>query len=433
MKLISFLLTTFLVCTLQAQVKVAKPSNNQLFDFEVYINQRADSIFNKLVSIRRDLYANPELAGKEIRTKEVILKYLLSLGLDVKADIYGNAVVGILRGAKKGKSIAWRADMDALPNNFEDDADFKSKNKGVQHGCGHDVHIVIALGIAEVLASQKSKICGTFYFIFQPEEETFAGANNMLKNGLLNQITPSEIYGLHITPFPVGQIIVKPNEMFAYQRRIQLHLNDTLTSTEISQFKTNLTLKINRHLPSAKPWELEHLLNPQNGLCSNSSIYNDYAFVDENYFTIYIKNKKQYVEFYIYETRKENLNQLLASVKQQCNHEGWGSKIKTISFVQNNPTINNNKLLTQKAFHYLSKNSSQNLIILSKGQVPFSNDDFAFFQQKIKGVYFYLGASNFQKGLIAMIHAPNFKVDEECIRVGVKCFAKFLNAATQSN
>lgn len=128
------------------------------------IKLETDKVFDKLVQVRRHFHENPELAGKEKITQEVIKKYLLDLGIHVETNIYGYAVVGILKGDKKGKKIAWRADMDALPNDFPDKVDFKSKVKGVQHGCGHDVHMAIALGIAEVLSKNKKSLHGTVYF-----------------------------------------------------------------------------------------------------------------------------------------------------------------------------------------------------------------------------------------------------------------------------
>jgi amidohydrolase len=149
---------------------------------EVNFKLETDKVFEKIVKIRRNFHANPELAGKEKQTQETIKQYLLELGLEVKTNIYGYGIVGILKGAKKGKRIAWRADMDALPNDFPDNVDFKSKVKSVQHGCGHDVHMAIALGIAEVLVKHKKHLKGTVYFIFQPQEESFTGAKGMINN-----------------------------------------------------------------------------------------------------------------------------------------------------------------------------------------------------------------------------------------------------------
>ncbi len=128
------------------------------------VQQDTDRIFDKLVAFRRSFHENPELAGNEKQTQEKIKKYLLDLGLEVNTDIYGYGVIGILKGDKKGKKIAWRSDMDALPNDYADPEAFRSKVKGVQHGCGHDIHMAVGLGIAEVLAKNKKSLRGNRIF-----------------------------------------------------------------------------------------------------------------------------------------------------------------------------------------------------------------------------------------------------------------------------
>ena len=212
-------LLLFIIFVIVQQNLVSGQQTNKQPIIQESIKLETDKIFDKLVQVRRGFHENPELAGKEKQTQETIKKYLLDLGLQVKTDIYGYGIVAILKGGKKGKRIAWRAEMDALPNNFPDKVDFKSKIKGVQHGCGHDIHMAIALGIAEVLAKNKKSLKGTVYFIFQPEEETFTGAKNMIDSGLLSKINLNEIYGSHVTVLPVGQIMVKSNEVFAYQKK----------------------------------------------------------------------------------------------------------------------------------------------------------------------------------------------------------------------
>ncbi|MFC4222244.1 M20 metallopeptidase family protein, partial [Flagellimonas marina] len=128
------------------------------------IEKETEAIHGSLVQLRRHFHQYPELAGNEKRTSKVIAEYLSSLGLEVKTGVAGYGIIGILKGGTEGKNIAWRADMDALPNNFPDDVTFKSKNKGIQHGCGHDVHMAIGLGIAEILSKNKESISGTVYF-----------------------------------------------------------------------------------------------------------------------------------------------------------------------------------------------------------------------------------------------------------------------------
>ncbi len=386
------------------------------------IRIETDKIFEKLVKIRRELHTNPELAGKEKQTQETIKRYLLDLGLEVQTDIYGYAIVGILKGARKGNSIAWRADMDALPNDFPDNVDFKSSIKGVQHGCGHDVHMTIALGIAEVLAKHKKDLQGTVYFIFQPQEESFIGAKGMVDNKLFSKINPSEIYGLHITPLPVGQIMVKANEMYAYQKGVRIQFKNNLSKEKLTVLHQKIRSTLTRTTNNSKPWELQHFLDPTVGPTNPNTIYKDYFIMDEG-FVDYSKNDTQFFEFDVYETDKDRLNQIIPAIKKVVESEGLSVQLVSVTYFKENPTINNNPELTNIAINTLDKMYGKETVILDYGQIPFSNDDFSYFQQKVPGVYFFFGGSNFEKGMIAMIHAPNFMVDEECIRIGVKSFS----------
>ncbi len=388
------------------------------------IKLETDKIFDRLVQIRRDFHQNPELAGKEKRTQEVIKKYLLDLGLQVETDIYGYGVVGILKGAKKGKKIAWRADMDALPQDFPDKADFKSKVKGVQHGCGHDIHMAIALGIAEVLAKNKKSLYGTVYFIFQPEEETFVGAKKMIEKSLLSKIKPDEIYGLHVTALPIGQVMVKPNELFAYQKRVQIGLKNNLTNDEIAGLTKKIQSAVFRTQSGAKPWELQSVVDPKIGLASQNTIFKDYL-IDEGFIN-YSKNDTLFIEADLYETNLANVKNIIPTIKQTIETNGYKDKLLKMSFIKENPTVMNNPQLTSNSVEILEKIYGKGSITIDYGQVPFFNDDFAYFQKKINGVYFLLGGSNFEKGMIAMNHAPNFEVDEECIRTGVKAFSSLI-------
>jgi metal-dependent amidase/aminoacylase/carboxypeptidase family protein len=385
-----------------------------------------DKIFDKLVQIRRKLHQYPELAGNEKQTQETIKQYLLELGLEVKTDIYGYALVGILKGAKAGKNVAWRADMDALPQDFPDNVDFKSKTPGVRHGCGHDVHLAIALGIAEVLAKQKQSLAGTVYFIFQPAEETFVGAKGMVNNKLFSLINPSEIYGLHITPASVGQIFVKANEMYSYQKGVKIEFNNTMPKEAVKPLVTKFRTTLTRTTNNSKPWEVQRILDPNEGLFNPNSIFKDYFIVDDVTFLSRSDGDKLVVYMDVYETDKAKLSNILPAMKKVIESEGLADKLVSITFFKENPTIDNDPILTNNAMTILNTSFGNGTVSGVYGQVPFSNDDFSYFQQKVPGVYFFLGGSNFGKGIIANIHAPNFMVDEESIRTGVKSFATLL-------
>jgi metal-dependent amidase/aminoacylase/carboxypeptidase family protein len=422
---IQFLLSLSFSILIACQQKTIAQEKTKQAVLRESIKQETDSIFTKLVDIRRDFHENPELAGNEIQTQQKIKQYLLDLGLEVETNIYGYGIVGILKGEKKGKKIAWRAEMDALPYDLPDEVDFKSKIKNVQHGCGHDVHMAIALGIAEVLAKNKKYLNGTVYFIFQPEEETFIGAKSMIKNDLLSKIKPDEIYSLHVTALPVGQILVKPNEVYAYQKRVQIKLKDELTKEQAKELTKSIYSSLSRATSGSKPWEVQNMNDPKIGLTSPNTVYKDYLIMDQN-FKIYAKDKELFLEAYLYETNSSNLKNIIPKITQVIESSNYKDKLISVSFTQENPTIMNDKKLTGLAVKTLDTIYGKGFVSTDYGQFPFFNDDFAYFQQKIPGVYFFLGGSNIEKGFIAMNHAPNFRVDEECIKTGVESFSSLI-------
>jgi amidohydrolase len=152
-----------------------------------------------MVALRRDFHRHPELSFQEKRTSEIIAERLTKAGLEVKTGIAKTGVVGILRGDKPGKTIAWRADIDALPLTEILQAPFTSGTPGVMHACGHDGHTAIAITAAEILAARRAELPGTAVFIFQPAEELLGGAKPMIEAGVLENPRVDEIYGLHLT------------------------------------------------------------------------------------------------------------------------------------------------------------------------------------------------------------------------------------------
>lgn len=193
------------------------------------INTAADRIEAKSISWRRDIHQNPELGNNEVRTAKLIADHLRSLGIEVKEKVGKTGVVGILKGAKPGKCIALRADMDALPIIEKVDVPFASKVKstyngqhvGVMHACGHDTHVAILMSVAEILSGMKNDINGTVKFIFQPAEEgppegEEGGAPLMIKEGVMENPKVEAIFGLHIeSDIEIGKIEYKPGAFMA--------------------------------------------------------------------------------------------------------------------------------------------------------------------------------------------------------------------------
>ena len=185
---------------------------SEMVDWTPEVNQRLDS----LMALRRDFHRHPEHSLQEHRTAEIIAERLHAAKLEIRTGIGGTGVVGILHGDKPGPTIAWRADIDALPLTEQLDAPFASGSDGIMHACGHDGHTAIGITLAEILAGQRQTMPGTAVFIFQPAEEIFGGAKPMIEAGVLDDPSVEEVYGLHLTTqLPVGQVTVKPGPAMA--------------------------------------------------------------------------------------------------------------------------------------------------------------------------------------------------------------------------
>src|SRR2546427_12963654 len=175
-------------------------------------SQEGDRRLESLVALRRDFHRHPELSFQEHRTAQIIAERLHAAGLEVHTNIGGTtAVMGILHGDKSGRTIAWRADIDALPLTELLEAPFASGTPGIMHACGHDGHPAIAITLAEILAARRAEVPGPAVLLFQPAEEVFGGAKPMIQAGVLEQPRVEEIYGLHLpTQTPVGHVGIRP-------------------------------------------------------------------------------------------------------------------------------------------------------------------------------------------------------------------------------
>ncbi len=203
------------------------------------IDRRAVELESKVVAWRRDIHQHPELSFQETRTAKLVADHLRSLGLEVQTGVGGNGVVGVLRGGKPGPVVALRADMDALPVTELVDLPFKStvravyngQETGVMHACGHDNHVAILMGTAELLAGMKAQLPGTVKFIFQPAEEgpPVGGAGPMIEAGVLENPKVDAIFGLHVGPGPLGSVGWRGGAMAAAadQFRIVVHGKQT--------------------------------------------------------------------------------------------------------------------------------------------------------------------------------------------------------------
>ena len=166
------------------------------------IKTYAESIFDELVAIRRDIHAHPEVGMTEVRTSDLIRKELEKMGMDEVQSPLPTAVVGLLHGGKgPGKCVAFRADIDALPVHEETGLPFASQNEGVMHACGHDLHTTMLLGLAKTLCHLRDSFAGTVKFIFEPSEDTMpGGARKLVAAGVMENPHVDAIFGQHVCP-----------------------------------------------------------------------------------------------------------------------------------------------------------------------------------------------------------------------------------------
>lgn len=193
-------------------------------ELEQQVRKDAAAIQSQLIEWRRDIHQHPELGEQETRTAKLVADHLTRLGMEVRSNIARTGVVGILKGGKPGRTVALRADMDALPVKEPSGLPFASKARGdyhgtevdVMHACGHDAHTAMLMATAEVLSGIKDQLEGTVMFIFQPAEEGSSlvlpgpdaswGAKKMLEEGLFKSLKPDAIFAVHVMPGPSGQI-----------------------------------------------------------------------------------------------------------------------------------------------------------------------------------------------------------------------------------
>lgn len=389
------------------------------------IQKQTDKIYDSLVSIRRDIHENPEVSFNEIRTSRLVADYLSSLGLEVKTNIGGHGVVGILRGKTKGKIIGWRAEMDALKTRLPDVVDFRSKVDSVRHICGHDVNTTIGLGIANVLSNLKDSFDGTVVFIFQPAEERLGGAKSMLSDGLYDIIKPDEIYCIHVDDLPAGTVAIKSNAVFAYIKPLSIIYKNIENKDSLISF-TKSVLNEYSTLDS-KLWakNVDHEI----GIFSENSIFKDFVllrgvFPQENDTVINL-------EAYFFGSDKKKLDSLPEKLTGAIRQSAYANQFVSVTSIEfstiwTSDNINNDPELAEKARITISTIYGQNSVRQMGGVVLGFNDDFAYLQKDIPCGYYILGGSNYEKGIISHPHTPDFAVDEKCIAAGVKYFSSMI-------
>jgi amidohydrolase len=395
------------------------------------IDDAAARVESSVIATRRDIHQNPELGNREVRTAKLVAGKLRALGIEVEAGIAHTGVVGILRGGKPGKVVALRADMDALPVTEQVDLPFASKVRttyndqdvGVMHACGHDAHVAILLGVAEVLTSIKEEIPGTVKFIFQPAEEGApqgeeGGAELMVKEGVLENPKVDAIFGLHVTSrYPVGEIAYRPEGMMAAVDSFRIIVRGKQTHgaypwlgvdpiVVASQIVLGLQTIPSRQLDSTKAPSVV-TVGAIHGGVRNNIIPDQVEMIG----TIRALDAKMRDDIH---ARIRRTAESIASA---------AGATAEVTITTGYPITYNDPALTEQTLPVLQRAAGNDNVRLVNAVL--GAEDFSFFQQNVPGVFFWLGTR--PKSQTAeeapSNHSPLFFVDESGLQLGVRALS----------
>lgn len=381
----------------------------------------ATELHPAVIEIRRDIHRNPELGFREKRTSGLIADKLRALKFDeVRTGVGGTGVVGVLKGGKPGPVVAVRADMDALPIQEVNDVPYKSTVPNVKHACGHDGHMSIALGVAEIFSRLRADLPGTVVFLFQPAEEGDpdggkTGAVRVLEDWPLTNPTPTAIFGLHILPtLRVGQIAWHSGPAMASSGRFTIKIIGKSTHGAMPHTGVD-PVPIAAQVVQAIQTIPARMIDAQSptilsvGTITGGTRFN--VIADSVTMTGTARSLSETGPSLV----KTKLTQMLDGITKAS-----GATYE-LNFVDSSPAVFNNPALVAASVPALEAAVGKNN--LSSPLPQMVSEDFAFYQQKIPGFFFFLGIANPDKGITAMWHTENFDLDEEALRVGMKAMA----------
>jgi len=393
---------------------------------ESTVVKKATAIEEKVIQWRRHFHENPELGNREFKTAEKIAAHLKSLGIEVQTGIAYTGVVGILKGGKPGPVVGLRADIDALPVTERVDIPFASKvtseyngiTSGIMHACGHDTHIAILMGVAEVLSGMKKDLKGTVKFIFQPAEEGApegeeGGAKLMVKEGVMKNPNVDAIFGLHISAgTPVGQINYKPEGIMAAADRFVIKVKGVQTHgsrpwggvdpiTVSAQIVQGLNNIVSRQTELTKEAAVISVGLIRGGI-RNNIIPEEVEMIGT------IRTLDTKMQDIIHEKIKLTATKIAESAGATAE----------VDIQIGYPVTYNDPKLTAKMLPSLQK-ASNNVVNIN----PITGaEDFSFYAKEAPGLYFFIGGlpRDVKPSEAASHHTPDFYIDESGMVTGVK-------------
>ena len=392
------------------------------------LDQEALAIEKKVIEWRRHIHQNPELSNREFKTGAYIAEHLRKLGLEVQHPVAKTGVLGILRTGKPGPVIALRADIDALPVTERNSLPFASKvtttfngqETGVMHACGHDSHVAILMGVAEILVKNKNDLKGTIKFLFQPAEEGApageeGGADLMVKEGLLENPQVDVIFGLHIQSIsPIGRITYRPAGLMAASDWFSIKVKGRQSHGSApwmgvdpivvsAQIINGLQTIISRQTELTKEAAVITVGRMQAGIREN-------IIPEEAFMAGTIRTLDEAMQDKIHEKIRLTATKIAESAGATAE----------VTIEKKTPVTFNDPALTEKMVASLRKAAGPENVIRINAVT--GAEDFAFYQKKVPGFFFFVGAMppDQEMSRVPAHHTPDFMIDERAFFTGIK-------------
>lgn len=373
--------------------------------------QEVDAIAPEIVSNRRDFHMHPELGFEEVRTAGRLVELLRGYGLEVETMV-GTGVVAYLRGAKPGKTLLVRADIDALPVQELSTHDYRSTHPGKMHACGHDAHMAILLGVAKVLASRQHELAGTVKLVFQPAEEGPGGALPMIEAGVLENPKVEAAIGFHVwNNLPVGQIGVRSGPIMANTDQFDLFIEGKGGHGAMPHLSVD-AIAVAGQVISALQTIVARNVSPLDsavvtlGKIRGGDRHNIIAQTVELSGTVRSFSKT------VGEMLPRRIEEVVAGITGAL-----GASYR-LEYERTYPATVNDPGMTELVRRAAAEVVGEEQVI--ECEPSMGGEDMAYFLREVPGCYFFIGTANAERGLDNPHHHPGFDLDERGLPIGAK-------------
>ncbi len=393
------------------------------------VDAQVDKVMPQVIAWRRDIHEHPELSNREVRTAKLVADHLKALGMEVRTGVAHTGVIGVLRGGKPGPVVALRADMDALPVTEEVDLPFRStvrstyngQEVGVMHACGHDTHVAMLMGAAQVLAGMKADLPGTVVFIFQPAEEgapagETGGASMMVAEGALTDPKVDAIFGIHVfSTLHTGVIGYRPQGLMAASDGLRIVVHGRQTHGAMPWAGVD-PIVVGSQIVGA----LQTITSRQTDVTLAPAVVTIGVMRGGTRFNIVPDSIVMEGTIRTFDPdMQKDIHARVKRIAEKVAESAGATAEVTIAAV-GNPVTYNDPALTERMLPTLRRVAGADKVVLA--QQTTTAEDFAHYQKQVPGVFYFLGVvpEGTDPKTAAPNHSPRFQVDEAALPVGVR-------------